>query len=51
MPRTGLAYVTVGREAEIAALLRDVDTVADGGASGVCCGGKPFPLQKRVSYS
>ena len=26
-------------------------SVADGGASGVCCGGKPFPLQKRVSYS
>ncbi|MBR6915702.1 MAG: DUF2791 family P-loop domain-containing protein, partial [Clostridia bacterium] len=33
VPRTGLAYVTVGREAEIAALLRDVDVVSDGGAA------------------
>ena len=33
VPRVGLPYITVGREAEIAALLRDLEIVADGGAS------------------
>jgi P-loop Domain of unknown function (DUF2791) len=33
VPRIGLAYIQVGRAAEIAALVRDVDRVADGGAS------------------
>ena len=55
VPRTGLAYVTVGREAEIAALLRDVDTVADGGASfrfvvGKYGSGKSFLLQTMRNY-
>ena len=55
VPRTGLAYVTVGREAEIGALLRDVDTVADGGASfrfvvGKYGSGKSFLLQTMRNY-
>ena len=33
VPRVGLPYVTVGRKDEIDALLRDVDIIADGGAS------------------
>ena len=33
VPRVGLPYITVGRKAEIVALLRDVDIIADGGAS------------------
>ena len=33
VPRVGLPYITVGRKAEIDALLRDVDIIADGGAS------------------
>ena len=32
VPRVGLPYITVGREAEIAALLHDLELVADGGA-------------------
>ena len=50
VPRVGLPYITVGREAEIAALLRDLDIVADGGASfrfvvGRYGSGKSFLLQ------
>ena len=33
VPRVGLPYIQVGRAAEIAALLRDVDRIADGGAA------------------
>jgi hypothetical protein len=33
VPRVGLPYIQVGRAAEISALLRDIDRVADGGAS------------------
>jgi hypothetical protein len=33
VPRVGLAHIQVGRTAEISALLRDIDRVADGGAS------------------
>ena len=33
VPRVGLNYVTVGRTAEIDALLRDVEMIAEGGAS------------------
>ena len=33
VPRVGLPYVTVGRREEIEALLRDVDIIAQGGAS------------------
>ena len=55
VPRTGLAYVTVGREREIDALLRDVDIIADGGASfrfivGKYGSGKSFLLQTIRSY-
>ena len=50
VPRIGLPYVTVGREREIAALLHDLDLVADGGASfrflvGRYGAGKSFLLQ------
>ena len=50
VPRIGLPYITVGREAEIEALLRDLDIVADGGASfrfvvGRYGSGKSFLLQ------
>jgi len=55
VPRTGLGYVAVGREAEIAALLRDVEIVADGGASfrfivGKYGSGKSFLLQTMRNY-
>ena len=33
VPRTGLRHVQVGRAAEIAALVRDIDRVADEGSS------------------
>ena len=33
MPKIGLPYIQVGRAAEIAALLRDVDRISDGGAA------------------
>ena len=50
VPRTGLPYITVGREAEINALLHDVGIIADGGASirfimGRYGSGKSFMLQ------
>ena len=50
VPRVGLPYVTVGRKDEIDALLRDVDIIADGGASfrfivGKYGSGKSFLLQ------
>ena len=50
VPRVGLPYITVGREAEIAALLHDLELVADGGASfrflvGRYGSGKSFLLQ------
>ncbi len=50
VPRVGLPYITVGREAEIAALLHDLDLVAEGGASfrflvGRYGSGKSFLLQ------
>lgn len=55
VPRTGLAYVTVGREKEIDALLRDVEIIADGGASfrfivGKYGSGKSFLLQTIRSH-
>ena len=55
VPRTGLAYITVGRETEINALLHDVDIIADGGASfrfivGRYGSGKSFLLQTIRSY-
>jgi len=33
VPRIGLAYIQVGRAAEIGALLRDIDRIADGGSA------------------
>jgi len=55
VPRIGLPYVTVGRKAEIDALLRDVDVIADGGASfrfivGKYGSGKSFLLQTIRNY-
>lgn len=55
VPRVGLAYVTVGWKAEIDALLRDVDIIADGGASfrfivGRYGSGKSFLLQTIRNY-
>ena len=50
VPRVGLPYITVGRDAEVAALLRDLSIVSDGGASfrfvmGRYGSGKSFLLQ------
>ncbi len=55
VPRIGLPYITVGREAEIQALLRDVDIIEDGGASfrfimGRYGSGKSFLLQTIRSH-
>ena len=55
VPRVGLPYITVGRRAEIDALLRDVDVIADGGASfrfimGRYGSGKSFLLQTIRNY-
>ncbi|MCD8138199.1 MAG: ATP-binding protein [Planctomycetaceae bacterium] len=55
VPRIGLPYITVGREAEIGALLHDIDIVADGGASfrfivGKYGSGKSFLLQIIRNY-
>lgn len=55
VPRVGLSYVTVGRKAEIEALLHDVDIIADGGASfrfivGKYGSGKSFLLQTIRNY-
>ncbi len=55
VPRTGLPYITVGREKEIEALLRDVEIIADGGASfrfivGKYGSGKSFMLQTIRSH-
>lgn len=55
VPRTGLPYITVGRENEIDALLHDVDIIADGGASfrfivGKYGSGKSFMLQTIRSH-
>ncbi len=55
VPRIGLGYVAVGREAEIDALLRDVEIIGDGGASfrfisGKYGSGKSFLLQTYRNY-
>ena len=55
VPRVGLPYVTVGRTAEIDALLRDVEIIGDGGASfrfivGKYGSGKSFLLQTIRNY-
>ena len=55
VPRVGLPYITVGREAEIGALLHDIDIIAEGGASfrfivGKYGSGKSFLLQTIRNY-
>ncbi|MBQ3086648.1 MAG: ATP-binding protein [Clostridia bacterium] len=55
VPRIGLPYITVGRKAEIDAMLHDVDVIADGGAAfrfliGKYGSGKSFLLQTMRSY-
>lgn len=55
VPRIGLPYITVGRKAEIEALLHDVDIVSQGGASfrfivGRYGSGKSFLLQTIRNY-
>lgn len=55
VPRIGLPYITVGRTAEIRALLHDVDIVGEGGASfrfivGRYGSGKSFLLQSIRNY-
>lgn len=55
VPRIGLPYITVGREPEINALLRDVEIIAEGGASfrfisGKYGSGKSFLLQTIRNY-
>lgn len=55
VPRIGLLYITVGRKAEIEALLHDVDVIQEGGASfrfivGRYGSGKSFLLQTIRNY-
>ncbi len=55
VPRIGLPYITVGRDAEINALLHDIDIIADGGAAfrfivGRYGSGKSFLLQTIRNY-
>ena len=55
VPRIGLPHITVGRSAEIDALLHDVDIIAEGGASfrfivGKYGSGKSFLLQTIRNY-
>ncbi len=55
VPRIGLPYITVGRKSEIEALLRDVEIIAEGGASfrfivGRYGSGKSFLLQTIRNY-
>ena len=55
VPRIGLPYITVGRKAEIDALLHDVDVIQEGGASfrfivGRYGSGKSFLLQTIRNY-
>jgi len=56
VPRVGLEYITVGRAQEISALLRDIEIVAEGGASfrfivGKYGSGKSFLLQTIRNYA
>jgi len=56
VPRVGLEYITVGRAQEIAAILHDIDMIADGGASfrfivGKYGSGKSFLLQTIRNYA
>lgn len=56
VPRVGLEYITVGRKQEIAAILQDIEMIADGGASfrfivGRYGSGKSFLLQTIRNYA
>ena len=56
VPRIGLPYITVGRDAEIDALLHDINIISDGGASfrflvGKYGSGKSFLLQTIRNYA
>ncbi|MDR0469481.1 MAG: ATP-binding protein [Peptococcaceae bacterium] len=56
VPRIGLEFITVGRAREIAAILDDIDLIADGGASfrfivGKYGSGKSFLLQTIRNYA
>jgi hypothetical protein len=56
VPRVGLEYITVGRAPEIDALLRDIDIIAEGGATfrfivGKYGSGKSFLLQTIRNYA
>ena len=55
VPRIGLPYIAVGRKSEIEALLRDVEIIAEGGASfrfivGRYGSGKSFLIQTIRNY-
>lgn len=55
VPRTGLPYIAVGRKNEIEALLHDIDTISEGGASfrfivGRYGSGKSFLIQTIRNY-
>lgn len=55
VPRVGLPYIAVGRKEEIAALRRDTELIAEGGASfrfliGKYGAGKSFLLQTMRNY-
>ncbi|MHB8962884.1 MAG: ATP-binding protein [Saccharofermentanales bacterium] len=56
VPRVGLEYITVGRRQEIAAILQDIEMIADGGASfrfivGKYGSGKSFLLQTIRNFA
>ena len=56
VPRVGLEYIAVGRKDEIAALLQDLENVAEGGAAfrfviGRYGSGKSFMLQLLRNYA
>lgn len=56
VPRVGLEHVTVGRKTEVAAILRDMDNIAEGGAAfkfitGRYGSGKSFLLQTIRNYA
>ena len=56
VPRIGLEYITVGRVREIDAILRDIEIIADGGATfrfivGKYGSGKSFLLQTIRNYA
>lgn len=56
VPRVGLEYITVGRTEEIAAILHDIEMIADGSASfrfivGKYGSGKSFLLQTIRNYA